>query len=53
MAQAARIGRNIRVQFRERHYVATTYHLCYINAMKWQSLLELIADEPVFPSALL
>ncbi|NLV30385.1 MAG: hypothetical protein GXY47_04440 [Acidobacteria bacterium] len=34
-------------------FIALYYLFCYISAMKWQSLLELVADEPVFSSALL
>jgi predicted transcriptional regulator of viral defense system len=33
--------------------VAIYYHICYISEMKWQALLELVAEEPVFSSALL
>jgi hypothetical protein len=33
--------------------VAAYYLLCHLNGMKWESLLTLVANEPVFTSALL
>lgn len=34
-------------------YIASTYLLCHLNGMKWESLLVLVTNEAVFTSALL